>query len=591
MELAREIASTIRDGFDRHYRLFRAVSAKAQDRFERRAWAEVQAESRARIDMYDQRVVETVATCSQRFPMAFLDELLWPSIKQAYIALLYEHQQPELAETFFNSVACRILRRTYYNNEHIFWRPAMAAESIEAEQPTWRIYTTPRQGLRRVLAAMLADFRLAPPLADAQRDLGLLLRAVRRWLVPVRGGQPQLQIEVLTSPFFRNQAAYVVGRVTYGNQTLPFAVALRHHADGIHIDALLTEREHLAALFSLAHTYFMVDMEAPSAWVGFLQSLLPEKSKAELYTALGLQKHGKTLFYRDLNAHLKHTRDLFTVAPGTRGMVMVVFTLPSFPYVFKCIRDRFDPPKDTSRQEVKGKYLLVKHHDRIGRMADTLEYSDVALPLDRFEPSLLEEMERKIPSLLERDGDRLVIHHLYIEKRLTPFDLYLQDAIEAGALQQLRRAVDEFGRALRDMAAVNIFPGDLLPKNFGITRFGRLVFYDFDEISYLTDCNFRRLPTPSHDDEETSGAPWFSVGPTDVFPQEFITFLFPPGPARDLFCAQHGELLDPAFWITMQERLRAGDEPPLFPYPDSIRLGYPRGTPPRSLRGYAPPIS
>lgn len=573
MALADDIAQTILDGFDKHYRLFRQVSIQAQDRFERRAWGEVQAESRNRIAMYDERVRETVEEASRRFPQDLADDSHWPSIKQAYIALLYDHHQPELAETFFNSVACRVLRRTYYNNEYIFWRPAVAAESIEAEQPVWRSYETARTSLRPVLGKILADFVLRSPLAEPKREIRLLLRAIRSWLGPSFRRGERIQIEVLSSLFFRNRAAYVVGRVVQENQPRPFAVALRHHEDGIHIDALIQEREHLSGLFSLAHVYFMVDMEVPSAWVGFLQAMLPDKSKAELYTALGLQKQGKNLFYRELNAHLKHSHDQFVVAPGTRGMVMVVFTLPSFPYVFKCIRDRFDPPKDTSREEVKAKYLLVKRHDRIGRMVDTLEYTDVALPLHRFAPALVEEMERRIPSLLERDGERLVIRHVYIEKRLAPMDLYLRDAIERGDEERLLRGVDELGGALRDMAAVNIFPGDLLPKNFGLTRNGRLVFYDFDEISYLTDCNFRRLPTATRDDEETSAEPWYSVAANDVFPEEFITFLFPPGRARDLFCSRHGELLDPAFWIVAQERIRAGTEPELFPYPERIRLG------------------
>jgi isocitrate dehydrogenase kinase/phosphatase len=343
------------------------------------------------------------------------------------------------------------------------------------------------------------------------------------------------------------------------------------------VDALVHRREHLTNLLSLSHTYFMVNMEAPSAWVSFLQSLVPAKPKAELYTALGLQKQGKTLFYRDLHDHLKHTTDRFVVAPGTRGMVMAVFTLPSFPYVFKCIRDHFDPPKDTSREEVKEKYLLAKHHDRIGRMSDTFEYSDVALPRDRFDPDLLVELRKKIPSLLSEEGEHVILRHLYIEQRLIPLDVYVRDALARGDETQLRRGIDELGQSLRELAEVNIFPGDLLPKNFGLTRYGRLVFYDYDEMTYLTSCNFRRIPKAPGYDEETSGEAWFSVDAGDVFPEEFSTFLFPPGPARDLFREIHGDLLDPAFWIAAQKRVKSGTEAELLPYPESTRLTTVRG--------------
>ncbi len=252
------------------------------------------------------------------------------------------------------------------------------------------------------------------------------------------------------------------------------------------------KQENIGRVFSLARAYFMVDMEVPSAFVEFLESVLPTKPKAELYTMLGLQKQGKTLFYRDLIEHMKHSTDTFVMAPGVRGAVMAVFTLPSFPYVFKIIRDWFDPPKDSDRRRVNEKYLMVKYHDRVGRLADTLEYSFVALPLARFDKALLEELRRVAASAVEVDGDKVVIRHVYIERRMVPLDVYVRDVGDDE--ERLLAAIKEYGAAIRELAGANIFPGDLLLKNFGVTRYGRVVFYDYDEIAPITECTFRQIP-------------------------------------------------------------------------------------------------
>jgi isocitrate dehydrogenase kinase/phosphatase len=564
-----DIARTIRNGFDKHYRLFRRTSAQAKQRFERGDWAEVRAASRGRIQMYDQRVAEAVAELRERFPVAVRDESLWPDIKRAFIGLLHEHRQPECAETFFNSVACRVLDRRYYRNEYIFWRPAVSTEHLDGEEPTYRCYYPAKAGLRKTLVSGLMDFGLASPFQDIDRDLRYLVRAIRENFPGKWELHANFQLQVLTSLFFRNKAAYVVGRAINGDREMPFVVPLLKADDGsIYVDALLLKPENIGRVFSLARAYFMVDVEVPSAYVEFLKSVLPSKPKAELYTFLGLQKQGKTLFYRDLIEHMKHSTDTFVMAPGTKGTVMAVFTLPSFPYVFKVIRDWFEPPKDSDRRRVKEKYLMVKYHDRVGRLADTLEYSNVALPMGRFEPSLIEELRRIAASAVEVDGDRLVIRHVYIERRMVPLDVYIRDADPT----HLRECVREYGAAVRELASADIFPGDLLLKNFGVTRYGRVVFYDYDEIALITECNFRRLPTARSDDEETSSEPWFSVGPRDVFPEELATYLFPQGHGGELYVELNADLADPAFWVATQDRIRAGIQDDVFPYTQEIRF-------------------
>ena len=570
MDIALDIARAILDGFDAHYRAFREISAGARERFERAEWAAGRQASRSRIDLYDRQVQEAVARVCERFPVAHTDERVWPQVKQAYIGLLYDHKRPECAETFFNSVACRVLDRSYYRNDYIFWRPAVATEFIDGERPTYRCWYPDSHHLRGTMREILASFGLQLPFENLTRDLGCVLRALRAHFGELQERSPNFQVQILSSLFYRNKGAYVVGRIINGNLAQPFAVPIRHARDGqaLRLDALLLEPEQIGALFSLARAYFMVDMDVPSGYVTFLRELMSSKSRAELYTAVGLHKQGKTLFYRDLHEHLKHSSDRFVIAPGARGMVMMVFTLPSFPYVFKVIRDKFEPPKETTRKEVMGKYLLVKYHDRVGRMADTLEYSEVAFPKARFDPALIAELEQRCPSVLEHDGDRIIIKHLYIERRMTPLDIWLRGADE----QQQRHGISEFGRAIREMAAANIFPGDLLLKNFGVTRWGRVVFYDYDEICNLTEVLFRRIPPARDYDDEIASEPWFSVGPHDVFPEEFSSFLFPTERLRALFLEMHADLLDAQWWMERQEEIRRGVQPDLFPYPDKCRF-------------------
>jgi len=572
-ERASEVAHAILAGFDRHYRLFREASARAKTLFERADWATLRVLARERIQMYDQRVLEAVDEVRARFPEAERDESLWPAIKLAYIPLLHEHRQPECAETFYNSVACAVLHRRYYRNEFIFWRPAVATEHLEGDELAYRSYYPLRKGLRRTLAAIVRGFGLANPWEDLHRDLRSVLRAARaRFPRPTRA-RPSLQIQVLGSLFFRNKAAYAVGKIVNGSEEVPFAVPILQNERGeLYLDALLLDADQLIILFSFARAYFFVDMEVPAAYVSFLRQLMPRKPRAEMYMCVGLAKQGKTMFYRDLFYHLKHSSDNFVVAPGIKGMVMLVFTLPSFPYVFKVIRDRFAPPKEMDRQTVKDKYQLVKYHDRVGRLADTLEYSLVALPLERFDAALLEELKSEAASNIEIEGDRIVIKHVYIERRMQPLNLYLAEAGADNDAARVRQALHEYGYAIKELAGAGIFPGDMLLKNFGVTRHNRVVFYDYDEIAYMIECNFRRIPPPRSIEDEMSAEPYYSVGPHDVFPEQFAHFLVSDPQAREVFLERHADLMEPEFWAGKQARIRAGVQEDVYPYPEDIRF-------------------
>ncbi|MBS2020104.1 MAG: bifunctional isocitrate dehydrogenase kinase/phosphatase [Deltaproteobacteria bacterium] len=571
MTLSTDIAQAILDGFDKHYSLFRERSRLAKDRFERAAWDEVHEAQRKRIGMYDQRVEEAVAAVKARFPNAGSEEALWKRIKVEYIGLLYEkeHKQPECAETFFNSVTRRLLDRRYYDNALIFARPAVSTEHLDGDEPVYDCYYPESTDLVDTFRAIVKSFGFANPMQDLERDVGYMQRAVMEFYPGGWERHHNFQIQVLRSAFFRNKAAYIVGRVINGSNIFPFIVPLLKDAEGrIYIDTVVLAPREVGRVFSLGRAYFMVDMEVPSAYVEFLASVAPAKPKPELYTLVGLQKQGKTLFFRDLMQHLKASSDTFVLAPGTKGMVMLVFTLPSYPYVFKVIRDWFEPPKDADRKLVEAKYDYVKLADRVGRMADTLEFAHVAFPKHRLDPALLDEIVRLAPKTVEVTDDTVVVEHLYIERRLTPLNLYLEKADENAT----REAIIDYGNAIRELANANIFPGDLLLKNFGLTRFGRVVFYDYDEICEVTECRFRRMPKPRNEDDEIASDPWFMVEANDIFPEQFPTFLLPPGRPREIFMEAHGDLADPATWIALQDRVRAGVQDDLYPYPQDLRF-------------------
>jgi isocitrate dehydrogenase kinase/phosphatase len=573
-QIAFDIARTIVDGFDKHYRLFREISRAAKGHFETGDWQAAQRELRARISYYDQRVRECVVLLEDEYAADELTEDVWREVKLHTIGLLTDHKQPELAETFFNSVCCKILHRAYFNNDFIFVRPAISTEYIENAEPApaYRVYYPAKDGLRYSLKRVITNFQLVQPFADLDGDVA----KVEARLNLIFGDaplEPNHQLQVLSNLFYRNKGAYLVGKGINGNREYPFVVPILHNKKKqLVLDTVLFDTKMITVLFSFTHAYFMVDIEVPSAYVRFVRTLLPTKPRSEIYTMFGLQKHGKSLFYRDYLHHLRHSSDRFEAAPGIRGLVMVVFALPSFPYVFKVIKDYFPAPKETTRSLVMEKYSLVKNHDRAGRMADTLEYSDVAFPRMRFSDELLAELKTVAPSIIEEEGDHIVIRHLYIERRMTPLNIWLSDAQLIGDDAALEHGIVEYGNAIKELVGANIFPGDMLYKNFGVTRHGRVVFYDYDEIEYVTDCNFRTIPEARNEEDEMASEPWYPIARNDVFPEQFGPFLLGNPKVREYFLRHHADLLSVAFWQSRKQRIMAGRIDDVYPYPQQCRF-------------------
>lgn len=561
--LVKQLAGTILEGFNRHFSLFQEITAAAQARFEAADWDGETAARKERIYYYDLRVSEAMDDLNARFDLDKLDKKLWQDIKRWYLWLLYDHKQPELAESFYNSVFCRLFDRSYFNNDHIFVKPGSAIDYLDIDDPVYSGYYPDEDGIRETFREILQSFGLTRPWEDLERDLDLVAENFQSALQSGATPAPHRQLHVVSSLFFRNKAAYVVGRALIGVDSQPFVMpVLLNDERRLYIDTLLTEADDLALIFSFTRAYFMVNTTVPSGLVTFLQSILPSKTRADLYTSIGFQKQGKTLFYREFLHHLEHSTDKLITAPGIKGMVMSVFTLPSYPYVFKVIKDRFAPPKTIDRATVKAKYQTVKMHDRVGRMADTLEFSHVAFPVERFSDELLEELQREITSSIYLECGFVIIRHLYIERRMLPFNIFLDHADE----EMLERGVISYGNAIKEMIAANIFPGDMLLKNFGVTRQNRVVFYDYDEICQLNEIRIRALPEASNAEEEMADEPWFHVGENDFFPEQFEFFVVNHPKFKERFLAHHGELLAPAYWKKVQNDIQQNKRYDVFPY-------------------------
>jgi isocitrate dehydrogenase kinase/phosphatase len=565
VSLARDCAAAVDDAFRAYRDRFRAGARAAQHHFDTRDWDAVRAGAPARLALYAHHVDGAIAAVAARAGAAWGDRALWASMREMYAARVQGAADREIAETFFNSVTRRHFGTVGVDHPTEFlhpWRPQWSARAAEAER-RW----CPAGGDATALArAVLAGVPHA--LADAELEARLVGAEIAR-AVDGAGGVASLQgAELLTALFYRNKGAYLVGRLWCGDRAIPLVLALLNTPRGVVVDAVLTTSDEASVVFGFAWSYFHVDAPQPAATVAFLHAIMPYKRIDELYTAIGYNKHGKTELYRALSHHLEASDARFEEAEGTKGLVMTVFTLPSFNIVLKIIRDRIAAPKRTTRRHVMEQYHRVFVRDRVGRLADAQLFQGLEFRRSCFSEPLLAELREAAPSVVREGGERVTLDHLYTERRLRPLNLYLQE-VEAGPAEA---AIVDYGRAIKDLAATNIFTGDLLLKNFGVSRHGRVIFYDYDELALLTECTFRELPQPTSFEDELSAEPWFAVGEHDIFPEEFVPFLLPPGRLRDVFLDHHADLLDPRWWRGVQERQRAGELVDSYPYPPERRL-------------------
>jgi isocitrate dehydrogenase kinase/phosphatase len=558
-------AAAIHAAHERWIRGFEEITRRARERFERRDWRGAQADATARLALYRIHLDGAVADVRDILEDAVLERTLWAAVKARHFEGLAGRPDTEVAQTFFNSVTRRIFSTVGADPAIEYLEPSTPAAAA------WDPELIERDVSPVVDAAVarkiLETYRWSVPYAQLDRDAEQVAAIIRERLAESADTGP-VTIDMLRPVFFRNKGAYLVGRVLQGDLVLPIVLPLIHAERGIVVDAVLMTENEASVVFGFSWSYFRVAAPRPRAMVEFLHSIMPLKRVDELYTAIGFNKHGKTELYRSLMQDLERPEARFAFAEGDEGMVMAVFTLPSFNAVFKIIKDSFGAPKNTTRQAVMDKYHFVFVRDRVGRLADAQEFEHLEFPRRCFPDDLLGYLLSVAGATVRVEGDRVIIRQLYTERRVTPLNLFLRDADEAAACE----AVLDYGNAIKDLAAADIFTGDMLLKNFGVTRHGRVICYDYDELCLLSECRFRRLPQPSTIEEEFAAEPWFHVGEMDVFPEEFRAFLVPPGRARDVFLAAHGDLLDVELWQGVQRRLAAGEVFDVFPYRRSARL-------------------
>ncbi|MDH3745455.1 MAG: bifunctional isocitrate dehydrogenase kinase/phosphatase [Acidobacteriota bacterium] len=561
-------ADTILRGFDDHHDRFRAMTRRARKRFEQRDWEGIRWDTIKRLELYDQCIVETIAALREQLQESFEDRDAWAPIKLAFTNAILGRNDFELAETYFNSLTRKIF-------PHVGVDPRIDYVSHDFPLPFrgWEMASARMYGVRRVDEMLIrkiledADFRV--PFHDLPGDARRVADRVEQIITEIFGHHEIDAVDVLEPVFIRNKAAYVVGRIRRGDTLLPMVLAILNPEEGLEVDAVLSSEEDTSILFSFARWYLHADLASPREVIGFLHSILPRKRVSELYISLGYNKHGKSEFFADLIATIDSLDEQFVVAPGKPGLVMSVFTLPSFEFVFKVIKDIFPPSKSTTREEIRAKYRQVLLHDRVGRLVDYQVFENVKFPRQRFGEELLHELLDVAGKAVVLDGNDVVIHHMYVGRRVTPLDVFLPTA---GA-EEAEAAILDWGQTLKDLAAANIFAGDILLKNFGLTRHRRVVFYDYDEVSLISTRNFRRFPKPRNEFDEMASEPWFSVAKEDVFPEEFNSFLGFGGDLREAFERTHGDLAGIDFWKDTQERIQAGELIEFHPYRERLRLG------------------
>lgn len=566
-QLSKISAGRILEGFGDYMSRFTAFNKRAPARFTKADWRGMQADTVGRLRIYAHVVGQVVDDIRRMLGDRLDDPMLWIAIKAVYSTLITDRQDWELAETFHNSITRQVFQTVGVDSRIEFVDTDFDSPPSPSLESVYVIFE--RQDTTKDLVAhILTHFVRDAPLAHLDADAAAVADRIESRLTQ-QGGLPVVgRAEMVRSVFYRGQSAYVIGLLYAGSVRLPMVISLRHGTGGVVVDAVLLTEDEVSILFSFTRSHFQVDVARPYDLVRFLRRLMPRKRIAELYISIGQIKHGKTELYRDLLRHLNATDERFEYVPGTRGLVMVVFGMPGYDDVFKVIRDSFPPPKRTTRTSIIDKYQIVSQHDRAGRLIDAQNFQHLSFDRARFDPVLLEELVGQASRTVTVDDDTVVISHLYVERRVIPLDLYAREAV----LPAAEAAVIDYGQAIKDLACTNIFPGDLLTKNFGVTRHGRVVFYDYDELCALTEVVFREIPEPRDEAEALSDTPWFSVGGDDVFPEEHQRFLGLKPALREVFTERHGDLFEVEPWKAVQKRIAAGELMEIFPYTDDARL-------------------
>ena len=561
-ELIAECSQIIYDGFIRYNNYFHRITRRARTRFEQRDWKGHQNDIVDRVDLYEKSVRRIVLALRRTLGSQLTDKNLWHDIRGYFADRLNQVPDNDFIKTFFNSTTRRIFGTEGHDPELEFISSGPTDDlqlimSLNIRRyPYWA-------SLQRIFETILDDFSFRVPYDDINLNATKISKKIKTYTNEKFSKDVEyLRFEFIDSFFYQAARAYLVGKLIHSEGESPIIIAFKNENRGISVDAVFLEEKEISLIFGYTRSYYFADPNSVIGTVHFLKSMLPKKPIDELYTVLGRLRQGKTERHRIFTEHLSKTKDKFVHADGEVGLVMIVFTLPSYNLVFKVIRDTFGAPKTISREDVISKYKLVSKHDRAGRLIDTQEFLNLKFPINRFSKELSKELLKNASISVRKENDNLILKRVYVERRVRPLNLYINEY----SFKEAARAIIDYGEAIKDLAKTNIFPGDLLLKNFGVTQHNRIIFYDYDEVSLVTDCNFRDIPESNHIEDEMQADTWYYVGEHDIFPEEFIRFLSMNDKLKAEFMKYHKDLLTSKYWQRIKNQHLKGQALLVIPY-------------------------
>ena len=561
-ELIAECSQIIYDGFIRYNNYFHRITRRARTRFEQRDWKGHQNDIVDRVDLYEKSVRRIVLALRRTLGPQLTDKNLWHDIRVYFANRLNQVPDNDFIKTFFNSTTRWIFGTEGHDPELEFISSGPTDDlqlimSLNIRRyPYWA-------SLQRIFETILDDFSFRVPYDDINLNATKISKKIKTYTNEKFSKDVEyLRFEFIDSFFYQAARAYLVGKLIHSEGESPIIIAFKNENRGISVDAVFLEEKEISLIFGYTRSYYFADPNSVIGTVHFLKSMLPKKPIDELYTVLGRLRQGKTERHRIFTEHLSKTKDKFVHADGEVGLVMIVFTLPSYNLVFKVIRDTFGAPKTISREDVISKYKLVSKHDRAGRLIDTQEFLNLKFPINRFSKELSKELLKNASISVRKENDNLILKRVYVERRVRPLNLYINEY----SFEEAARAIIDYGEAIKDLAKTNIFPGDLLLKNFGVTQHNRIIFYDYDEVSLVTDCNFRDIPESNSIEDEMQADTWYYVGEHDIFPEEFIRFLSMNDELKAEFMKYHKDLLTSKYWRRIKNQHLKGQALLVIPY-------------------------
>lgn len=560
---------------------FDAITAQARETFESRDWGRGARNADHRAGIYRTALDRTWRDVQRQFGDRALDREFWLAAREIYLERVFRDYDSDLALSFFYSTM-----RIAFGAKDVpveYDDDGLAARShVWNPRPVWDVYSASERELPQSIRTLLARQGFRTPLAGIENAAEVaaerLLRAWQREIDDGKARDPHpRQLQMLKPVFFRDQEAYLAGKLRASHGELPVVFALRNDDRGITLDAVLTGKEDMRnILFISTRSTFHVRTDEYREVLAFLDTLAPERGHPAMCAVLGFTHPARVALNQALRRHLRETGERFAQVPGRTGMAMVVFAPPGFPYVFKVIRDHSPKPGWTGRGRVMDLYRWVHEMNRGRLMLDAWMYRNLHFPRRLFEDNIARELLRSAPHSVLLDGDTLVLRHVYAQRRVRPLNTFF-DEVRDGALRV--RAVDALGTFIKDLAAMGFFMGDCygLPFNTGLTHGFNVALFDFDDLGPLERYRFRETPPPPGEQDEllwnseVDGA-WFSMAENDVLVDEWERFLGVPPELREYFRQRHGSLFTTEYWRDVQRRVAGGELHYVLPYPAERRL-------------------